>query len=288
MYCPNCNTLNEVNDSFCKNCGTSLKMNVQNNTNVGNQQSAYNYQNQLNYNTQMNVSQQSSSYNEQNLNNSYNQGYYQMGSAPQNVVTQPMNNNVTYNYNTQFQNSNVNNNDDLIDAYIGKNVDKIKSKSFSFLTFLFGALYIFYRKMWGMAFLYMLISLFASVIPFGSLILSIVFAVKFKDMYLKKATERLEKIVTDNPGKSRDELRKICAQKGGTTLVPVILIPLVLTFVIFLIAVPIILSTVDNGSESAAKSEAMLIVSGVNNYCASAEMKYEYYGTYNPCSDGVS
>ena len=38
--------------------------------------------------------------------------------------------------------------DDLINAYIGKNADKLKNGTFSANTFFLGSLYVLYRKMW--------------------------------------------------------------------------------------------------------------------------------------------
>ena len=38
--------------------------------------------------------------------------------------------------------------EELVNAYIGRNADKIRNKHFSFCTLLFGPFYIFYRKMW--------------------------------------------------------------------------------------------------------------------------------------------
>lgn len=290
MYCPNCGTMNNENDSFCKGCGTTLKTSVQNNqvySSTNNMQvqsnSGYNYQNQP-------VNQMNGNY------DSYNQNQVNNQAVVNNAYQNPSVNQGGYDYHSQFQNQPVNptsNNEDLVDAYIGKNVDKIKTGNFSFPTFFLGILYTFYRKMWGLGLIWWLVSLVAAFIPVVSAIaplgLGIIFSIKFNKIYVNKVREKVEKIVQNNPGKSRDELRKICSQKGGTTILPVIIIPIIVVFAIALIIVPVVVSVIDEADASAAKTEAQLIVTGVNGECSSAEMKYQLGAiSFNPCSDGVT
>ena len=52
-----------------------------------------------------------------------------------------------------------------------------------------------------------------------------------------------------------------------------------------LIATPVVLDTVDDAKKSAARSEASMVVSAVNNYCA---MQEQLNGENNICSDGVT
>lgn len=193
----------------------------------------------------------------------------------------------SFNQANYAQSSTVNSKDALVDAYIGKNVVKIRSKKFSWPTFLFGVPYAFYRKMWGLGLLWMLLS----VIPLSPLILAIVFGVKFNEMYLKKVNERVDKIVSENPGKSKEELQRICTQKGGTALGLVILI---YVFIVAIITGLMILATfmtnevVDDARASAAKTEAAMIVSGVNNFCLSQQLKEQMTGAKNICADGIT
>jgi len=49
-----------------------------------------------------------------------------------------------------------------------------------------------------------------------------------------------------------------------------------------------VLDTVGDTKDSAAKSEATMIVSGINNYCAIAAMKEQLDGTKDICKDGVT
>ena len=77
----------------------------------------------------------------------------------------PIDNNIT---------TNINNNDDeeLLKAFIGKNYEKITTKSFNYPGFFFNSLYMFYRKMFGLGFLS---SIIISIIL--TLVLNFVFGV---------------------------------------------------------------------------------------------------------------
>ena len=72
--------------------------------------------------------------------------------------------------------------------------------------------------------------------------------------------------------------------KKGFTLIELLAVIIILA-IIALIATPIVLNVVDDAKDSAAKSEAAMIVSGVNNYCATAAMKEQLDGTASICAD---
>ena len=75
--------------------------------------------------------------------------------------------------------------------------------------------------------------------------------------------------------------------KKGFTLIELLAVIIILA-IVALVATPIILNVVDDARESAARSEASMIVSGVNNYCATAAMKNQLDSTAeNICADGV-
>lgn len=75
--------------------------------------------------------------------------------------------------------------------------------------------------------------------------------------------------------------------KKGFTLIELLAVIIILA-IVALIATPIILNVVDDARQSAARSEASMIVSGVNNYCATAAMKNQLDSTAeNICADGV-
>lgn len=73
--------------------------------------------------------------------------------------------------------------------------------------------------------------------------------------------------------------------KKGFTLIELLAVIIILA-IVALVATPIILNVVDDARESAARSEASMIVSGVNNYCATAAMKNQLDSTAeNICAD---
>ena len=74
--------------------------------------------------------------------------------------------------------------------------------------------------------------------------------------------------------------------KKGFTLIELLAVIIILA-IVALIATPIVLDVVDDAKDSAAKSEASMIVSGINNYCAAADMREQLNGETNPCADGV-
>lgn len=200
-----------------------------------------------------------------------------------------------YDYHIQFQSQNNDQGDnkvDLIDAYIGKNIDKIKSGKFSFTTFFFGALYVLYRKMWLLGLIWQICIIALSFLPtpiyyICTMALSVFFSIRFNEMYLNKVKQNVEKITSWNLDKSKEELKNICSKKGGTTIWPVIIV-LIIYVSILLVGILDVLDATDDVKVSAAKSEASFIVSGVNNYCSAAELRAELTGGVDPCSDGVT
>ena len=66
--------------------------------------------------------------------------------------------------------------------------------------------------------------------------------------------------------------------KKGFTLIELLAVIIILA-IVALVATPIILNVIDDARKSAAESEANMIVSGINNYCATSEMKKQM-GTF--------
>ena len=66
--------------------------------------------------------------------------------------------------------------------------------------------------------------------------------------------------------------------KKGFTLIELLAVIIILA-IVALIATPIILNVIDDARKSAAESEASMILSGINNYCATADMKDQLNST---------
>lgn len=155
-----------------------------------------------------------------------------------NVNAAPVNNVQYDNQNlSQIQNNvNINNvnqtkhitTDELVDIYIGPNVDKLKTNGFSFCTFFFGIMYVFYRKMWLLGIIWMALAVVTSMFLSSfqlviNIIFSLVMAIKFKGMYINHVREEVYKIKDLNTKKTDEEIAMICQSKGGTSVGLVIL-----------------------------------------------------------------
>ena len=74
--------------------------------------------------------------------------------------------------------------------------------------------------------------------------------------------------------------------KKGFTLIELLAVIIILA-IVALIATPIILNVIEDARVSAGRSEARMIYSGINNYCATADMQNQLTGEVNICADGV-
>ena len=151
-----------------------------------------------------------------------------------------------------FQTSESYSDDELINAYMGKNAYKLKKGDFSIWTLLFGNIYIFYRKMFAVGFCWLFINLIAnqflkSASFYINLIISIIMSTQFKKMYLQHVEDKVEAIKAENKGVSREQLLSICTQKGGTTIIPVIIVGIVyvIVFISFFMMLLLLLSGID-------------------------------------------
>lgn len=138
---------------------------------------------------------------------------------------QPVSNNINFGPSSEEESK------ELLKAYIGKNYEKITTKKFNFAGAIFGALYMFYRKMFGYAIIVFLIintiiptvilnvtknSLLSFVIYI--LINIIIVGIFVNNIYVKFANQKINKIKSKNPSKNIDELKSICTNKGGTSI----------------------------------------------------------------------
>ena len=111
----------------------------------------------------------------------------------------------------------------LLNEYIGKNVSKMKN-GFSWCSFFFGPLYMFYRKMWGLGVILIVIySAIGYLVPNATiaiileLVCALILGLKFKDIYIQKALKEIDIIKANNPDKKDDELIADVAYKGGVS-----------------------------------------------------------------------
>lgn len=147
-----------------------------------------------------------------------------------------LNNNETFQYN---QNYNTNNNDDdlYLKAYVGDKYDEFKETKFNIGMFFLTFWYILYRKQWLLAAIWFAIELVSLIIgTYGTLLLLFVrifFAIKFNEWYLNNAKKETEKIINKNSDKSSQEIIEICKKKGKPTFI----VPLVAALISFMLGV---------------------------------------------------
>ena len=77
------------------------------------------------------------------------------------------------------------------------------------------------------------------------------------------------------------------ALNKGFTLIELLAVIIILA-IIALIATPIILNVIDDAKKSAGLSEANMVYSGINNYCAASDLKNQLDGSVDICADGVT
>ena len=119
--------------------------------------------------------------------------------------------------------------------YIGDNYYNFKNK-FNIFAFIFGGLYIFYRKqyLFGTIFILIIVSsiIFSPVIAF---ILHLLLGITFNQNYLRYSNKKARQIKMNNLNKSKEEILRMCNEKGGTSFLSAmfsIIIVLVLIIII--------------------------------------------------------
>ena len=147
------------------------------------------------------------------------------------INTQPVNpiSNMRPEEPTQNISANTNIDDEeLLRAYIGKNYEKITTKSFNIAAFFFTTLYMCYRKMFIYGLLlfigYLAISITLSIITQNiiitmiiSIALNIIIGLFFNKIYLSHVKKKIAIIKANDPQKSNEELKTLCTKKGGTS-----------------------------------------------------------------------
>ena len=142
----------------------------------------------------------------------------------QSAINQPQINpsqNINNTLSQPISNSNLINDEELLKAFIGKNYEKITTKPFNFSGFFFTTFYMFYRKMFGYGILVFLIGFI--ILSFinnfiVTIVLNVLIGLLVNKIYLFYAHRKIAKIKAKNPGKNLNELKNICASKGGTSI----------------------------------------------------------------------
>ena len=140
-------------------------------------------------------------------------------------------------------------NEDLLQAYIGKNYNKIVGKRNNWSAFFFGGLYLLYRKMYLYALIVQLfqsavISYITSSIMHANiadnrmmiillgvtcLMVLLMISLSFNGLYINKSINNINHIKEKYP---KEKLIDVCKEKGGTNLAMAIIVPVVITAIL--------------------------------------------------------
>ena len=177
----------------------------------------------MNGGSNSNINNNNSNNNQYVNNNNHNNQYI-------NNNNQYINNNGINNYASQYGGANKNyqiiDDKDLLETFIGNNSYKLLRKSFNFSAFFFTTLYFFYRKM----FLAGIVVFFISNVLFNvfkngivMLLFSLVIGFIFNKLYAYHAIRKTAKIKNRTKDVALEDLYFLCRQKGGTSILDVIL-----------------------------------------------------------------
>ncbi len=144
-----------------------------------------------------------------------------------NNLSNPTTNNInnmpsnTIEYQTDYIDDDI-----LLRAYIGNNYEKITTQPFNIAGFFFTGLYMFYRKMFLYALIFIIVNTAITAIINSSIISLIMCGLVglfINKIYISFAKQKIAKIKATNPNSTQEELRAICTSKGGTSILNIFL-----------------------------------------------------------------
>ena len=109
--------------------------------------------------------------------------------------------------------------EDYIRNYIGSNYETIKKENFSIVAFIFGPLYLLFKKVYTLSILQLLITILIYSINKDAatifyVVISFYVGYKGNSIYLQNATRKVDEIKISNPDKSSTEILEICKNEG--------------------------------------------------------------------------
>jgi len=137
-----------------------------------------------------------------------------------------------YNYSEIYSNisqKKVTSEEDYLKAYMGNSYNYIKQEKFSVIAFIFGPLYLLYKKLWSYSLLLLLVIIAIALEDLNiaatcTIIINLYLGFKFNSMYLELVNRKVEEIKISNPDKSSTELLQVCQKKGNNNNIFIILL----------------------------------------------------------------
>ncbi len=201
-----------------------------------------------------------------------------------------------YNYGSSYISE-----EDFRKAYVGNNYDSIKNGKFSIPMFFLGTYYLFYRKMWLYAFLWIIMIIGINVgsfiyddsyFVFIPIILSIIMAFNFNKLYLRIVDKRVDGIKQKNSDKSNQEILEQCRKKGGVSVLAVILSITFITIIITFTLIGLVIDAVSNemkenkwikNNNSSELNYTVPKIFESGGYNNNAYQTFSYYDTSDSC-----
>lgn len=115
----------------------------------------------------------------------------------------------------------IDENEELLMAYIGKNYEKIAKRPFNFAAFIFSYLYFFYRKMTDYGLLFFCLTLVLINFTnnyYGVFFFNLISGLFFNILYVHSAKKDIKNIKMNNPKKTLQGLKLVCTSKGGASV----------------------------------------------------------------------
>lgn len=243
MNCPKCNSNINQNETFCKVCGFNFNQSQSTQEIKNNQVPNWDWNTNTLNNTNTNGNNPLQADFQSQVANQSNQGnniQQEKQTKPQTVFNT--------NYSQNYVNDDLFKKNMLIEAYIGKNSDKLRNGGFSWCTFFFGAFYVYYRKFWLFGIIWTFLNIVIKNILIEHVFISLVIrfiinfgaSTIFKEKYLLHVNKKVSEIKEKNINKTHDELLHICKEKGGTSILLVVLYVLVILSISLLEVLPTI------------------------------------------------
>ena len=131
-------------------------------------------------------------------------------------------------------------NEEFIKAYIGVKADKmyesIKKGGINLWSMIFGLGYFFYRKMYLVSVLIIVIeTIIGFIIPSIVRYVGLAIGLLFCPLYKWDITRKLRKIKNENPTATENQLLEIAKNKGGTSIVGAILFFVIIFILMFIL-----------------------------------------------------